>query len=202
MKAQFSALALVAAVFTSTALAQYDNQSAPFNLVILSKNSTINGSALLACHEGAAIEGLCPSYSLHLGSAGASTYNFNTSSSDTTPSVNDTGLLTYLLVGGNFQVSEPMQLSVNPTSNVAVPLFSPSDESTQVAFDAAGKLNIQGYIDDTTSPLGLGVLKAYYRWYVCETYVGYDYQTLGWVLGDKKPQNPSCQKVEVVRVFV
>ena len=37
----------------------YANQSAPFYLVLTSQNTTLNGSTLVSCHEGAAIEGLC-----------------------------------------------------------------------------------------------------------------------------------------------
>jgi hypothetical protein len=41
-----------------------------------------------------------------------------------------------------------------------------------------------------------------YRWYVCTTLVtSYTYSTLAWVLGSHSPQNPSCVKVDVVRVF-
>lgn len=44
---------------TSGATAQYLNQTAPFALVVISSNTTYNGSTLAACHEGAAIESLC-----------------------------------------------------------------------------------------------------------------------------------------------
>jgi hypothetical protein len=55
MKSQLSSL-LALAVATTT-LAQFTVQSDPFQLILLSSNSTLNGSALYACHEGAAIEG-------------------------------------------------------------------------------------------------------------------------------------------------
>ncbi|KAG4418069.1 hypothetical protein IFR04_008806 [Cadophora malorum] len=38
---------------------KYLVQSTPFNLIVLSSNSTLNGTHLYACHEGAAIQGLC-----------------------------------------------------------------------------------------------------------------------------------------------
>lgn len=93
-------------------------------------------------------------------------------------------------------------LTYNPASNVAVPEFSPGYGSTEVAFDEDRKMNIQSYIDDRVVPPYEAGMKAYYRWYVCKTYVGYLYTTSAWVLGDHSPQNPSCVKVEVVRVFV
>ena len=94
-----------------------------------------------------------------------------------------------------------MQLSYDPTTNVAVPLFEPADSGTPVGFDASNKMYIQGYVDDTVTPPSEDTLKDYYRWYVCETYAGYEYTTLAWVLGSHSPENPSCVKVDVVRVF-
>jgi len=75
-----------------TVVAQYTNQSAPFNLIFLSSNHTINGSSLGACHEGAAIEGPClgPPHS----AAGASyqQFQFNTFNTPYTGSkTKDTG---------------------------------------------------------------------------------------------------------------
>jgi len=128
-------------------------------------------------------------------------FRFNTSSSSVSDStIGPQGLLTYLLVGGNFQVSEPMQLSYNPTSNVALPLFEPSESGTQVGFDDDGKMFITGYIDDRQTNVTYK-LERYYRWYACTTYGGYTYNTLAWGMGEAVPQNPTCQKVDVVRVY-
>jgi len=197
-----SVIASLVAVAVSTVAAQYTNQSAPFNLVVLSANSTINGSTLEACHEGAAIEGLC--LSGQFPTPVTSQFTFNTSSYDVTynATLGEPGILAFELQGGNFNESEPMILSYNPTSNVAVPLFEPSDSGTLVAFDPCGKLNIQGYVDDTTYPPTVDVVDAYYRWYVCTTYAGYTYRTLAWVMGEYPPENPTCVKVDVTRVFV
>lgn len=38
--------------------------------------------------------------------------------------------------------------------------------------------------------------------YICTTYAGYLYQTLAWTLGNAPPENPTCQKVDVQRLFV
>jgi hypothetical protein len=77
----------------------------------------------------------------------------------------------------------------------------PSYSNVQVAFDKENKLNVPSYIDDCVVP-PKEVLGSEYRWYVCTTLVtSYTYSTLAWVLGSHSPQNPSCVKVDVVRVF-
>jgi hypothetical protein len=197
-----STIASALAFAASSVNAQYyANQSAPFYLVLSSQNETLNGSTLAACHEGAAIEGLCISGPL-TSTSQAYTFNFSDTSGQTPAptGVNLTGLLTYELQGSNFNVSSPMQLSYNPTSNVATPLLQPSETGTFVAFDDEEKLTIVSYQDDT-KPLPNYQVKPYYNWYACTTAAGYVYQTLAWVLGNGAPQNPTCQKVEVLRVF-
>jgi hypothetical protein len=189
------------ALAISQVSAQFLNQSAPFALILTSDNDTINGSALIACHEGAAFEGLCIGAAV----AGAPTtvYTFNFSSSEPVdPTIGVVGLLTYELEGGNFNVSSPMQLVYNPASNVAVPMLTPSYSGLEVAFDADNKLAIAQYIDDTEAPSPNPYnAQLLYRWYVCTTYDGYTYTTLAWALGKFAPQNPTCEKVDVVRVF-
>ncbi|OCK76300.1 hypothetical protein K432DRAFT_385544 [Lepidopterella palustris CBS 459.81] len=203
---RFSIIASLFALAASTAVAQYTNQSAPFELVLLSQNPTINGSKLIACHEGAGIEAACRGGSIATSGPGFSTFQFNTSiySVPTNESAGVTGYLTYELRGFNFNESEPMVLSVDPVSNVALPIFSPSYFATEVAFDREGLMNIQGYVDDRTIPISTTMIYvAYYRWFVCSTYYsGYRYQALTWVLGEFPPENPSCVKVQVKRVFV
>jgi hypothetical protein len=90
---QASILSLVLALGASQVVAQYTNQSAPFNLILCSSNATLNGALLGACHEGAAIEGLCPS----IGGNASASYNqftFNYTSEQTPdPVFGITGLL-------------------------------------------------------------------------------------------------------------
>lgn len=195
-----SALAFAA---SSVNAQYYANQTAPFYLVLSSQNTTLNGSTISACHEGAAIEGLCIGGPLTTTSQ-TFTFNFSDASGQTPAptGINLTGLLTYELRGGNFNLSSPMQLSISPTSNVATPLFQPSDSGTFVAFDAEEKLTIVGYQDDS-KPLPNYSVTPYYNWYACTTAAGYVYQTLAWVIGNGSgsPQNPTCQKVEVLRIF-
>jgi len=184
--------------------AQYDYASPPFNLVLLS-NSSYNGSTLSACHSGAAIESVCVSNGSSVSKPTpipAAVFNFNTTVPDNTqPSP---GYVTYLLRGSNFNLSQPLGLSINPISNVALPMFQPGDAYSQTMwFDENGLLNIQGYIDDTTEGGPQRAVGPTYRWHACTTYYGsYIYKTLTWVLGAGPPQNPTCVKVDVKRVFI
>lgn len=179
---------------TGIASAQFYNVSSkPFHLVLKSENDTLQGATLFACHEGAAIEGLC------LGSknlTGADVFNFNTSSfsEPTNSSIGDTGILSWTLPTVDLDVPSALTLQSNPSSNVGIPLFYPGDHQYQmVAFDENDLLNIQGYVDDTVSPIDIsGGANAYYRWYICNTYWGYNYITLAWV--SEGLRNPSSLK--------
>jgi hypothetical protein len=95
-----------------------------------------------------------------------------------------------------------MSFFYNTASNVALPLFEPSYDSTLVAFDKSDKLLVPAYVDDSVSPIAIGE-KAYYRWALCKiNYNGYQYTSLNWVLGNGKAQNPSCVDIDVVRKFI
>lgn len=98
-----------------------------------------------------------------------------------------------------------MEFYVDPSTNVALPLFEPSYTSQYVSFDDEELLSIISYLDDSATPPTSVTAKGLKNWYLCETnYSGYQYTTLSWVLGnsDAKPQNPSCVKIEVERKFV
>jgi hypothetical protein len=202
-------LATLALALTASVSAQYDNQSAPFNLVVISDDSSVDGDTLAACHTGAAIESLCLSNSNSTSKPSpidAALFQFNTSDSVITPNetLGKSGWLTYELRGSNFNVSEAMGLYTDYSTNVGLPLFSPgSADAMNVAFDSDDLLNVQNYVDDTQDPPVAGNYTAYYRWYSCNTYYsGYQYVTLTWVLGEAEPQNPTCVKIDVKRVFV
>ncbi|KAF2204507.1 hypothetical protein GQ43DRAFT_409307 [Delitschia confertaspora ATCC 74209] len=212
MKSAILALALSLAVTVTAQEFLYDppesyypDQSESFKLVVVSSNGTVNGSTLSACHSGAAIETLCLS---NVGSPSkpsdipATPFNFNVSSSETTNTTNGPGLITYLLRGGNFNASSPMQFSYNPGSNVVTAELSPSATGQEVSFDQNGLLYISSYYDDTKPDVPFnGELTKLYRWYACNQYFGgYRYFSLAWVMGEGKPQNPTCVKVDVKRV--
>lgn len=103
---------------TSLTTAQFLNQTAPFNLVLRSLNDTINGSTLGACHEGAAIEGLC------LGSSSPGTlFTLNYTTNFTPdPAYGTEGYLTYELRGGNVCIS--ILLLFTPCSDIIHSLIS------------------------------------------------------------------------------
>jgi hypothetical protein len=184
----------------STAVAavsgQYLNQSAPFQLELVSTDASLNGQHLASCHEGAAIESLCL-YNV----TDSPVYYYNYSD---TPSFKSTsGYLTYLLQGANFAVYEPLSFIYNVGSNVAVPMFSPADSGLPIAFDESNLLYVPSAIDDTQNPINPSAgQQNLYRWYICTTYAGYTYQTLSWALGQYPPQNPTCCPVNVRRIFV
>lgn len=204
---RWNIIKLLGALSVTRVSAQFDSTSAPFNLIVTSTDSTINGATLFPCHEGAAIEALCPDSStkLHSFNASAPTFNFNYSShAVASSSAGIVGDLIYNLpLYDNQSVSSAMMLSYTPSSNIAVPLFYPGSKAAQeVAFDKCNDMNIQAYVDDTTSPPTGGNDTAYYRWYICTTIVtSYTYPTLSWVLGNGEPENPTCQKVDVRRLF-
>jgi hypothetical protein len=201
---------LAALLLAGTTTAQFYNiTSAPFHLTLSSKNNTIDGQSLAACHTGAAIESLC----LTSGGTPSSphpltpvAFHFNTSSESFTPnaSLGTPGILTYNLPSKP-EIPSAVQFNYDPTTNAALPLLEPGEEGAQqLAFDEHDQLNVQGSINYSSSPpKQLDGVKAYYRWYACETlFLGYQYRTLVWGLGRAKPENPTCVKVGVKRVWV
>ncbi|KAI5360511.1 hypothetical protein Slin14017_G086860 [Septoria linicola] len=190
-----SAAALLS--ITSSVSAQ-TTQSKPFTLEIQSSNKTLNGKALTSCHEGAALEGLC------IGNAPSQAYQFNTTDGQivTNKDLGKSGVLTYELQGNNFESSQGMGFIYNPSTNVAHAQFG-TYQTAQIGFDKSNKLYVPSYYDDTVSPPKQGTETALYHWYICNyAYAAYGYETLNFVTGNGKPQNPSCQKVDVVRKAV
>ncbi|KAI1659309.1 hypothetical protein F4813DRAFT_354531 [Daldinia decipiens] len=202
-------LILFASAF-ALALAQsnYPNQSAPFNLVLSSDNSTLNGLKLTACHSGAAVESFCLDDTVE--EPEFQTFFFNGSAeAPQDPNYLPSGLITWTFTGGQppFTESTAMSLMYNPASNLAFPLIWPSSDTAQpVSFTEDELLAVAANIDDAVSPPQPFENYVTYltdRWAVCTTYwQGYGYVALQYVLGKEEPQNPSCQRVTVKRVFV
>ncbi|KAF2267914.1 hypothetical protein CC78DRAFT_32124 [Lojkania enalia] len=193
---------------TASALAQsqYTTRSPPFYLALVAPhNENLNGITLSACHEGAAIEGFCRGPKLSDISSGyGSTFYFNSSSGNTNPkAANVAGLLSYdLVIGGNMTVPSAMAMVTELTSNVAVPILYPAQSGTPVYFDDSDSLYILSIRDDTVDP-AVQKNEKIKQWYMCTTYYAYKYTTLAWVVGrNAKPQNPTCEKVKVKRVWV
>lgn len=99
MKYTTSLITGLLALFTSFSIVTAI-QSKPFYLVIQSDDSSLQGHTLDACHEGAAIEGLCKASKIPKANKAYQTFRFNYTKSEP----ND-GLLTYELVGSNFKRS-------------------------------------------------------------------------------------------------
>ncbi|KAG5986456.1 hypothetical protein E4U43_005502 [Claviceps pusilla] len=172
-------------------------QSKPFNLVVQSTNKTLHGQIFGACHTGSLMESLC----LYPGSSKATTFHLNTTGGDQPGPGGLAGILTWELPSQP-PIPSSMTFSVEPSTNVALPLFFPGSYNAQrVGFDQNSELNIVSYLD-YTKPSGQfpQVLK---HWHVCTTYyASYTYTSLVWVLGNGKPQNPTCVKVEVKQRFI
>ena len=99
--------------------------------------------------------------------------------------------------------SQGMNIYIDPSTNMGLPQFTPTDTYQYVGFDSDNKMYIRSYLDDTTNPPTGNTRKRYYRWYMCQSYyTGYQYNQLNWLYGKGPPQNPSCKKVSVERVFV
>lgn len=175
-------------------------QSAPFNLIVESSNSTLNGSQLFAGHSGAAIEELIVG-SKTISQSSSSQFNFNVSSTTYQQYSNITGQqgsLVWTLPASNINVSEPLQFLYNPAYNTAVMQFAPS--AGAIFGFKNDYLVVAHYTDATPAVVALE------RWYTCMIPLaqgnGYNYHALAWGLGSKTPDNDSCQSVRVKRVFV
>ncbi|KAF2727525.1 hypothetical protein EJ04DRAFT_451164 [Polyplosphaeria fusca] len=173
-------------------------------MVISHHNETLNGTVLSACHEGAAIEGFCRGPSISDPLAYGVHFYFNTSASNTNPKAADVpGVLSYDAVfGDNMTVPSAMSLVPDFTSNVAVPIIYPNpDQYNEVYFDKNDEMYVLSFRDDTVDPPVSKETK-FKQWFVCQTYYSYTYTTLAWVIGkNAKPQNPTCQKVQVQRIW-
>lgn len=194
---------------------KYLVQSTPFNLIVLSSNSTLNGTHLYACHEGAAIQGLCTNSSRVIREGpnperiAAHTVRFflNTTAEPAQPGtdLSDTergpGILTWSFV--HMTVSLGMTFYQKWCTNVITPLFTPGSAGTvMVSFDKDDKLFMWNWRDESELPnwANMGYTrKAYYNWYICRTNAGYLLETVTWLTGGV-PLNPSCQKVDIKRV--
>jgi hypothetical protein len=202
MKAYLALLAL-----SATAACQYLNQSAPFRLVLESNNATLNGTVLGACHSGAASEVVCltdtpitdePSYGTIF------YYNFSSTTENNYTDLDTRGGLGYTLEAGVGPIPSRWSLAVDYTSNVAFATIGPGDITYGTfSFDSCGYLYIQKSFDDTViPPVNIDPVKKLENWYICSMSWAYRYETLAWKIGvTGEPQNPSCSKVRVKRVF-
>lgn len=165
-------------------------------------------TALGACHEGAAIEGLCLTGETLNDTASSYTtfyHNLSAYANDPSGAPDVSGVLSWnLRVAGNQTVPSALRFSFDPTSNVVIPVFFPDDQEYQlVDFDSSNSLYIPRGLDDCQSPpTYIDPPQKLKNWYICLTRYGYLYYTLSWKIGATgMPQNPSCQEVEVFRIW-
>jgi len=128
---------------------------------------------------------------------------FNYSASQTPdPVLGYTGYLMYTLEPTVLDLTSPMNFQYSASSNVALPLFTPSQTGLPLGFDSNGLMYINQGLNDTAVPPQY-VSNALYQWYICYTEYSYSYWTLAWIVGvDAVPQNPTCVSVDVKRVFI
>jgi len=170
---------------------------------------TSTSHAVGACHQGAAIEGLClTNLTVRDQATSYTTFYHNVSSQENKfANANDAlGTLIYVLRAGlGLQVPSAMFFHEVPDSNMADLIFKPGYSANRpVAFDSCGSLYIPGTQNNTVSP------PEYYEpelkvknWYICLTRFSYLYESLVWKIGvTGEPQNPTCQSVGVQRVWV
>lgn len=205
------------------------DQSADFNLVVQSSNKTLNGKLLSACHIGAAHESLCiipvptnftEKYNIfqfnstravctETNSTGTFIYDCSFQPTDPALVLGSITWWYYYTFGSSLGRSpQAVYMDFNAASNVVqmqIGDFYDKLVPEQIAFDKKGLMNIPAYMDDRLEPNYelLDTPQILYRWYICLTYWSvYHYYTLNWVAGAHSPQNPTCQKVDIKRVFI
>ncbi|KIW07396.1 uncharacterized protein PV09_02238 [Verruconis gallopava] len=184
-------------------------RSNPFQLVVHSENATYDGKAVTTCHQGALITSLCISKeAVNLSSTEPFALNSVTAS---------VGFLEFLspAQASSTETNEnstyfPMNLQYYPYTNVAMGFFQPHEanetvNAQQFTFDTNGRLVMSAPImDDALAPnwQPAPANSTVNRWYVCDTWAPAPYRTTAivWGLGRDAPQNPTCQKVDVVKV--
>jgi hypothetical protein len=190
--------------------AQWTVVSKPFQLILQSTNATLDGtckyacsiftrltnipSALSTCHVGAARETLCTTSTRV---PKGTTFQHNTSISDSSTSVNDSpGMLWQLLVAaGGIEYPSPMQIIQDGQTELAMLNFFPGQPFTAIRFAEDGamyvSLNVNGKGDQKIE-----------SWYVCSTAREHEMETLNWkITMSGAPQNPTCQRVRVQRIY-
>ncbi|KAF2025316.1 hypothetical protein EK21DRAFT_116952 [Setomelanomma holmii] len=230
MKLILAALAAIAAGAAAQWEAPWDSQvttvptsdyrytvaSKPFRLLLKSNNATLDGTALGACHQGILRKWLCFSnrrLAINDRSDEAMygfTFYHNVSSAvpDNPNAVDRPGVLGWNIQPGRPNHTETYHLSMNietgavsdskRTPNIGVLIFDNDwgyeRQYTLVNFDQCGQM----YRADTENP-PMNVK----NWYVCDVQYNYQYEPLAWKVGlTSELNNPTCQKVEVERIWL
>ncbi|KAL2060739.1 hypothetical protein VTL71DRAFT_9380 [Oculimacula yallundae] len=189
------------------------NRTGGFNLMILSSNSTFNGSLLDLCHELPLYQSLCPSsrrsYAEGFAPPPPKPYQkrffLDQSASNERESWRKDQSNSDLTHGNLLWAYDHlpailrMGLHGGSCTNVHLALFGTTEQI--VTFDKDGMLYIRSQKDENITPTGSWTFepKVYNNWYICKTQYNYLQETVNWVSGGE-PINPSCQKIEIKRV--
>ncbi|KAH9219286.1 hypothetical protein DL95DRAFT_486564 [Leptodontidium sp. 2 PMI_412] len=212
-------LAFVGCISTALAAAgpeqEFPNESAPFNLVLLSANTILNGTRLYACHQVILQTSLCtvschkmpPAYPRP--EHGTVFYlNYTEVEQEPhsryrpiTPDLGVEGILTrhYFAYHSDYKPS-----SMRFVDSTGMSLFNwGQDGAALIGFDKEEKLCRWGWNRDDPAVPPL----PFYQWYVCITRSFNTWETLVWLSGELPEnggelRNPTCQKVDVKRVFI
>ncbi|KAI6710696.1 hypothetical protein JHW43_006754 [Diplocarpon mali] len=216
--------ASVGAIWPRSSEPFYAERTGLFRLVVASSNSSLDGRSLRCCREWLLIHSLClgempPWAGARRGQideddgvdAIAHQFALNYTTKENTylsrfpGGLGDVGILTWKLPPSVVAASSGLKIKGTVTGNVIVPLFTldETQDPELVGFDREERLHLWRNDDDGVYPPVriTAVPKAVYSWYLCTTDVGRLLHTLSWVVGDK-PENPSCQKIDVKREFV
>lgn len=189
-------------------------RSPAFHLSIRSDNETYNEKAVSACHQGALITSLCITdqsvnltapgpFALNTETASAGILEFNAPTPPTSDAPNSTS--TWF----------PMNFWWDVYSNIVMGFFQPLNATEGIdpdrlmfsnATEDGGEILVMKapVLDERLAPNWQPANASYVvnRWYVCDTWYPAPYQrtSVVWGLGEAEPQNPTCVKVDVVRV--
>jgi hypothetical protein len=171
---------------------------------------TITSHALGACHQGAALEGLClTDDTTAIPARPYTTFYHNVSSDALANASNNKGILNWPLSLNNgtnvIIASSAMGFYYQLGTNLVDMGFTSGISGYQtVSFEENnGSMYIEVFIDDTGKAPVLRdpPIKAS-NWYLCPMGLGSSLQSLHWKIGlAGEPQNPNCSKVEVQRIW-
>ncbi|OLN87930.1 hypothetical protein CCHL11_00555 [Colletotrichum chlorophyti] len=162
---------------------------------------------LVPCHAGANQAGLCPETDRPNDESKSPPSLHEYYLKENGPKFDNQTLGTLVWsqnIGGRLVPSE-LGFNIQIASNGAIPMFKLGSAGwTGLGFDKKDSLFIHSSRDDSKAKPGTieEVNKAYYNWFICETFVeDYHYKALVWVTA-MSPSNPTCKKAKVYREWV
>lgn len=164
-----------------------------------------------ACHQGAAIEGLCLSkarFDDDLGLSYTFYHNASSSQNSTANAIDAPGTMIWILHTSEWAVPSAMNFTPTSGTNQLNMIFTPGIESNSyVSFDKAGRMYRHKALDGNWTAPRMRRSSAtdtrYENWYICLTHYNYEMNSLVWVDGDAPvPPDSTCRPVGVQRLWV